>query len=143
MNTDQAATQAVMCETCTRAERDGEGDAVGCTVNGLPIAVVVMRHGSCPMGRGPDQRGKVKWWGMMWRGVPEPLRWRWWWKVGREANCGGCGCVIAWRWLARRGPMKAVGWTLGVSPRLRRWATERAGRGGGVPNGPPRAGPLP
>lgn len=139
----QQATQAVMCELCRKAERDEEGDAVGCTVNGLPIVCIVSRPGACPRGRGPDERGRVRWMGLTWRGVPEPLRWRWWFRIGRDASCGGCGCVISWRWKARRGPMKLVGWMLSWSPRVRAWLAQRRGVATGVPNGPPRPGPLP
>jgi hypothetical protein len=53
----------------------------------------------------PNRRGHVRWLGMVWIGVPAPLRW-WWvevWGLELSGPLEGCGCVRrlrAW-WNAR------------------------------------------
>ncbi len=52
---------------------------------------------ACPQGRHPDARGRVRWLGLVWIGVPAPLRW---WlhargKISHPDALPGCGCVWA------------------------------------------------
>ena len=48
------------------------------------------------MGRHPDREGRIRWAGADWLGVPEPIRWRLVWALGREPRgLVGCGCLAA------------------------------------------------
>ena len=85
-----------MCQTCHRSIKSAAGSAITCTVLGRPIADLVRRSEPCPEGRHPDADGIVRWAGVRWFGVPEPLRWAIVWALGREPRgLHGCGCIAA------------------------------------------------
>jgi len=85
-----------MCQTCPKAIRSARGSAIACTLNGKAVESIVTMGHPCPLGRHPDADGRVRWLGLEWLGVPEPLRWRLVWALGREPRgLVGCGCVAA------------------------------------------------
>lgn len=90
-----AATIAAMCQTCPAAVRDKYGSAVECTYAKLQILTIATTGVPCPIGRF-DSHGAIRWWGVEWIGVPEPLRWVLTWKLKRSPrNLDGCGCIKA------------------------------------------------
>jgi len=98
------ASRAAMCQTCRHAERNSDGGATACTLVQLTIAHVVQSPDVCPIGRHPDAAGRVRWLGLEWLGVPEPIRWRLVWALGREPRgLTGCGCLAAVK-ASRAGP---------------------------------------
>lgn len=98
------ADRAAMCQTCPRSIKSAAGSAITCTVLGRPVVEVVTTGMPCPDGRHPDAAGVVRWAGLRWLGVPEPLRWRLVWALGREPRgLSGCGCVEAVK-ASRAGP---------------------------------------
>lgn len=124
----QQSTRAksVICHLCIYAERDPVSPwvngAISCSIDGKPIESHVMATvPTCPMGKHPDAAGLVRWLGILWFGVPAPMRW-----VLRSRLTGplpGCGCTV-WgktRWL-----------------RLKAWYTQRwvSPRGGTTPQTP-------
>lgn len=93
---DLTASRAAMCQTCRHAKRSATGSAVACTINGREVIALAHEPESCPTARHPDGDGRVRWLGLEWLGVPEPLRWRLVWALGREPRgLVGCGCVAA------------------------------------------------
>lgn len=68
----------------------------------LPLSESVRRSWiTCELGRWPDAEGVVTWRGRRWFGVPDPLRWRVMFRLGREGALPGCGCDVenkAGRW---------------------------------------------
>lgn len=85
-----------MCQTCRHAKRSATGSAVACTINGREVIALAHEPESCPTARHPDGEGRVRWFGLEWHGVPEPLRWRLVWALGREPRgLVGCGCVTS------------------------------------------------
>ena len=89
--------RAIIC-TCMCRKRVAYS---GCLVNGRPLIENVMR-GECPAGRFPDTQGRVRWLGIMWWGIPAPIRWTSCTRLGREitglpwkiAKLPGCGCAV-------------------------------------------------
>jgi hypothetical protein len=107
------ADRAAMCQTCDRSRRNASGSAVECRVLGRPIVAAVVESMACPIGRWPDARGRVRWLGLWWLGVPEPLRWRLVAALRREPRgLTGCGCVAALK-ESRLGPIVEP-WAEGV-----------------------------
>ena len=93
---DLTASRAAMCQTCRHAKRAATGSAVACTINGREVIALAHEPASCPTARHPDGEGRVRWLGLEWLGVPEPLRWRLVLALGREPRgLVGCGCVAA------------------------------------------------
>ena len=93
---DLTASRAAMCQTCRHAKRSEKGSAVACTINGREVIALAHEPESCPAARHPDGDGRVRWLGLEWLGVPEPLRWRLVLALGREPRgLVGCGCVAA------------------------------------------------
>ena len=89
-----ASTKAAMCQTCPRSIKH-RGSAVECTVLGQPLSKIVYSTDGCPLGRF-DTANQIRWAGTQWIGVPEPLRWRLTWQLGRvPRNLDGCGCIKA------------------------------------------------
>lgn len=88
--------KSAICHLCIYAERDPVSPwvvgAVSCSVDGKPIESHVMaKVPTCPHGKHPDANGLVKWVGILWFGVPAPLRF-----VLRNRLTGplpGCGCM--------------------------------------------------
>lgn len=77
------------------AIRDGYGSAVECKHAGLQVLHIAVGGVPCPLGRF-DQAGVVRWMGVEWVGVPEPLRWVLTWQLKRvPRNLEGCGCIKA------------------------------------------------
>jgi hypothetical protein len=135
----QHRTNAAMCATCPKVSRDG----VTCGATGQAVKVMLkvsaMRRGEdgateresdgatveCPLGRhARGSRHLVRWMGLLWYGVPEPLRWRIDWGLiarfgmrGNASTLAGCGCCVAWKLASRRG----VGRVLGVLERVPGW----------------------
>lgn len=96
------AQRAGMCAVCPkRWEREG---VIQCTLDGKPCVEHVKR-GKCPAGRYPDKEGRVRWLGVLWVGMPKPLRWRFRWLYGRSPRVDACGCVwvLARAWERLRG----------------------------------------
>jgi hypothetical protein len=93
---DLTASRAAMCQTCRHAKRTATGSAVACKINGREVIALAHEPESCPLGRHPDGEGRVRWLGAEWHGVPEPIRWRLVWALGREPRgLVGCGCLAA------------------------------------------------
>ena len=93
---DLRPTRAAMCQACPHAERLPSGSAITCTISGRSILAAVNVEDACPVGRHPDRDGRIRWAGVDWLGVPEPLRWRLTWALGREPRgLTGCGCLAA------------------------------------------------
>ena len=93
---DRVADRAAMCQTCRHARRASNGSAIACTITSRDIGSIVVDRASCPIARHPDDDGIVRWMGLRWMGVPEPLRWRLVWMLRREPRgLRGCGCVAA------------------------------------------------
>jgi hypothetical protein len=136
----QHRTNAAMCATCPKVSRDG----VTCGATGQAVKVMLkvsaMRRGGedrateresdgatvqCPLGRhARGSRHLVRWMGLLWYGVPEPLRWRIDWGLiarfgmrGNASTLAGCGCCVAWKLASQRG----VGRVLGVLERVPGW----------------------
>jgi len=128
------AGKAAMCHVCPHGERDGGVGVVACTISGKNILQATASDATCPQGRFPDADGIVVWRGLRWLGVPEPLRWRLVWDLGREPrHLDGCGCIAAIKasWI---GPVLEP-WLEGVSllrgrlaAFLTDWAKVRAAR---------------
>jgi hypothetical protein len=98
------ASRAAMCQTCPRSIKAADGSAITCTALGRPIEEIVVVGVECPDGRHPDAAGVVRWAGADWLGVPEPIRWRLVWDLGREPQgLIGCGCLAAVK-ASRAGP---------------------------------------
>lgn len=72
-----------------------------CRVDGkvVPLAEVereVTRRALARLGRGELLDGiRVRWLGVVWRGVPEPLRWALEWRGLLPRELPGCGCIDA------------------------------------------------
>ena len=102
--TDLTASRAAMCQACRHSKRAATGSAVACTINGRDVSALVYQADACPMGRHPDREGRIRWAGADWLGVPEPIRWRLVWDLGREPRgLVGCGCLAAVK-ASRAGP---------------------------------------
>ena len=98
------AAKAAMCQTCPHADRNARGDARGCGLLRLGIVDVTTSLTACPIGRHPDANGRIRWLGVEWLGVPEPIRWRLVWALGREPlGLAGCGCLARLK-ASRAGP---------------------------------------
>jgi len=88
---------AGMCSACSK--RAG----TRCGVTGLET----QHHRQsmhCPQRRFPDGSGRVRWMGVLWSGVPYPVRL---WlvllaKVERPEDFAGCGCLVAAKGLIAR-----------------------------------------
>jgi hypothetical protein len=112
---------ATMCDACPHTGRkDG---AQTCELAKAPILVIVTITKSCPAGRFPDKDGVIKWAGVKWYGLPEPLRWWAVLRIGKQREWPGCGCV---KWLKDRAPWLPMGWAPWLRSRLflpvmRRW----------------------
>jgi len=89
----QAATTAVMCRVCTHLR------GTACGLSNMPTQYHRLTL-TCPAGRFPDARGRVRWRGRLWSGVPMPLRLLALFKgLSRPEALPGCGCwrdVKAW-----------------------------------------------
>lgn len=93
--------------------------AHSCPSTGKPR--LTMLRLDCPRGRFPDAQGRVKWRGVLWRGLPAPWRWRLaagGWNPDRLA---GCGCIIALKRFVIR---LAVDWRGGPRSRITRAAAK-------------------
>jgi hypothetical protein len=81
--------RAAMCLTC------GSRRGWECARSGLTVHLHVLGRAECPVGRFPDERGRVRWWGVFTDGVPKATRWwirlRW----GVRFQGAGCGCFTA------------------------------------------------
>lgn len=101
--TDRSAVAVFVCAACPH----GRG-LVKCTLSGSPIVeqvcggVLKAKAGfACPIGKGPDEGGLVRFWRVRWRGVPFPLKLRLrfgWRRLGAPAparwrDMPGCGCI--------------------------------------------------
>ena len=67
----------------------------------------------------------MRWMGLLWYGVPEPLRWRIDWGLiarfgmrGNASTLAGCGCCVALKLRQQKG---GVGRVLGVLERVPGW----------------------
>ncbi len=96
-----------MCSVCPWLPPDaGEKQPCLLTIGGLPLQRVAELPGSkCKEHRWPDAHGIVDWGLRRWIGVPDPLRWVFLFRWGREPKPVGCGCDVglkrskAGRWL--------------------------------------------
>ena len=118
-----AAARTCNCEATKAMRRTRRGMCVACNGNRLRCprsGAMVHLHiqgQPCPRGWHPDKRGRVRWLGLLWSGVPYPMRHYLAWRVGpvkRIARGGwlgfvrsfaGCGCIrpakAAWLKLRR------------------------------------------
>lgn len=81
--------RAAMCAACQHGGALG-GATVECRVSGRPIAEHVRGGAVCPVGAHP-KGGVLTWLGILWYGVPMPIR-----VALRDKLSGplpGCGCV--------------------------------------------------
>jgi len=96
------ATRAAMCATCP--ERRADNSLGTCEISGR--AVVLHLNGEpCGLGRHPDAGGRVKWLGVLWRGVPFPLRLALQvrWPRRNPWRLPGCGCLDRLKaWVERK-----------------------------------------
>jgi hypothetical protein len=80
----------VLCGACPMRQ----GNECRATTPAVPARIYV--HGApCPQARHPDRRGRVRWLGLVWMGVPAPRRW-WLHARGRLSHpdaLPGCGCI--------------------------------------------------
>lgn len=106
---ERAAVCAAMCDHCLAARKDADGWAVACTVSGRPLTDHAYAGLPCPRGHHPDARGRLRWMGVTWWGIPFPLRWWRWATRWNELEprdvlerMPGCGCIVALkaRWQA-------------------------------------------
>lgn len=110
-----------MCAVCPHAARGG----TGCAITGATIAEVLRDSYRCPRRRHP-RMGLVRWrWlGMplVWRGVPEPVRW----ELARRGlltrtDLPGCGCIAAIeRWWDRQSETVDIWRVFGAIRRTRK-----------------------
>jgi hypothetical protein len=145
--TKQHRTNAAMCATCPKVSADG----MDCTALDQPISVVLTVRATdrmsvrgallgdalaCPEDRhAKGSRCIVRWAGMLWYGVPEPLRWLIDWKLITTkkrrpvaSSLAGCGCSIPLLLMSSR---RGFGWLNALSrlPKIRadvaRWLLDR------------------
>lgn len=91
-------TNQAMCSACTRA--------ANCPRDRKRVTWHALK-GTCPRGWHADNRGRVTWRGLMWSGVPFPIRlYLFLRKPDADpetwvASFAGCGCVRKWKaaWL--------------------------------------------
>ncbi len=120
--TDRSAVAVFVCAACPH----GKG-LVKCTLSGSPIVeqvcggVLKAKAGfACPIGKGPDEAGIVRWMGIRWRGVPWPVAamladdvmcgWFGHARPALRSDMPGCGCVeVLKRWTERAAAR--LGWT--------------------------------
>lgn len=109
-------THQAMCRACPSGRQQGAWCAGW---RGAPAMATKERidRGMCPRGRAPDKRGRVRWMGLVWFGVPMPIRL---WLMARAViphlkHTAGCGCLV---WLKRDVGVRARWWWRGVR---RRW----------------------
>lgn len=109
--TRDVPTMATMCDACPSNRRDARG-VQQCMGNAhrpggskglgsLPVALMIMGQAICPLDRWPDADGRVRWAGVLWEGLPEPLRWWATLRTGRTRFWPGCGCVV---WIKQHAP---------------------------------------
>jgi hypothetical protein len=87
------AVRAACCMTCRRAKRRRRDEVVMCSIDGRRLRQKVGDpRAKCE--HWPDGLGRVRWRGLLWRGLPGPRRWR------LEArgypgvmDLPGCGCI--------------------------------------------------
>lgn len=92
-------TRAGMCGTCEHLPAD-DGDKSPCphaTYRGSLRHGITMEETTCLKGRWPDMWGLVSWAKRVWYGVPDLLRWKLLFKLGREGDLPGCACVVAYK----------------------------------------------
>jgi len=93
--------RAAMCLTCWQRRGNGTtGDVCGLTR--LTIGEHITRR-ACPKRKHPE-RGLIRWLGVLWLGVPWPIR-VWLHATGRLSDVDalpGCGCVYAVKALSER-----------------------------------------
>lgn len=99
---ERRQTNEAMC-LCRHAK---DGRCRHPRAEGWPI-VTLTAASRCPLGRHADALGRVRWLGVLWYGVPKPLR------RGRELPGCGCPCLTRDLWnallagMARRGAIHA------------------------------------
>lgn len=123
---DRMATRAALCLTCPKARRGRRRpEPILCTLDGRRLRQKVSdRRARCA--RWPDGLGRVRWLGMLWRGVPAPRRWLLEHRgLAGAADLGGCGCLDGPRgvWSEEDGTWDLELIAGRVRARLRRWAT--------------------
>lgn len=86
-----------MCATCQYLPADGgvKGPC-GLTIGGRPLQQMI-QDPLAKCYRWPDLAGIVTWRGRKWFGVPDPLRWVFLFRWGRQPRREGCGCVVSWK----------------------------------------------
>ena len=87
-------TAEIVCLLCPHS---GGAEGRACRLDGRQLVHVTLNR-SCPKGKHPDADGRVRWLGVLWRGVPWPLRWR----LPKGVKPPGCGCLDALKRLSER-----------------------------------------
>lgn len=96
-------TDVLLCAICPHARAGGFH---ACTISGQPLvfesAGGVLRSRDCPLGEHSDASGRVRWFGLLWRGIPAPRRIMFTWPIRAiwglpplTSAIPGCGCIIA------------------------------------------------
>lgn len=93
-------TRAAICETCWSSGRglglQHQRTAVVCTVSGHPVSIHFSGIEECPLGKYGQETEEIRWLGVVWYGVPFPLR-AWLrlfhWKHPEIRSFPGCGCI--------------------------------------------------
>lgn len=93
----ERAERAAMCRACVGWRgivRDSwRSGFEPVTCGGVRVELRV-HTGSCQRGLHPDAKGRTRWLGVRWRGVPLPARgWMWLWSGRSPRDYRGCGCV--------------------------------------------------
>ena len=93
IKTLSASSRAAMCQTCPHSHRRN-GSAVTCTISGKHVAEIAFDAAyQCPINR-MNTDSSTRWLGLVWIGVPEPLRWWLTWTLKRSPRgLEGCGCI--------------------------------------------------
>jgi hypothetical protein len=96
--------RSAMCSACGYS--DFSKELTTCTINNAPHVILVTNEGlPCPLGRFPDRRGRIRWWGLTWMGPPWPIRVYLHmngWLSTIEPDGWGCGCIYRLKTLGRR-----------------------------------------
>lgn len=82
--------RAALCSVCPHST--GRLSAWSCRLGGDWVDA-----DRCPKGRHPLDDGTVHWAGILWYGVPYPVRLWTWWRGSRRIRVSewpGCGCVV-------------------------------------------------
>lgn len=88
--------RAAVCCACIWGQHE-DRQTVACTISGEPVAEH-LGWKPCPLDKHGPRRKTVRWLGLVWYGVPYPIR-VWLWvtneKHPKPSSFTGCGCIKA------------------------------------------------